>query len=202
VIGSLILAFALSGPVPTYLVERIVTAPQGTRRVSVFLDRTAVLAWHAPGGEPTVLRRRLDVVVFRSLEQVVRETTPDLREFSGFSGVPGEASIEIRLAPPGERPLDVRLPVTAALSVAMSRLQHAIDDIDTLLSRTRPDQQDLSAWVPTPGQRVALSDGRTVTVLEVLNDGAVVHVRVGDGPGEVYFASDELRRLAIRLVGP
>lgn len=199
---ALIAALATAAPAPTYLVERVVTTAQGSRRVSVFRDGVAVLAWRPVAGTPTTVRRRLDDVTLRSLRQVVTETAPDLRSFPGFEGVPGDASIELRLAPPDAPPLTVRMPVTAVPSVAASRLQRALDDVDQTLSDTRPGQEDLSAWQPAVGQRVALADGSVVTVLEVLNEGEVIHVRVGDGPGEIFFALSELRQRAVRLVGP
>lgn len=199
---SLVLAAALVAPTPTYLVERVAESEAASRRVSVFRDGTAVLALREARGRPQVTRRQLDPTVLRSLRQVVEETYPDLREFAGFEGAPGEAFVELRLAPPEREPLVVRLPIASVPSLAGARLMQAIDDIDSWLSTYQPGQQDLSRWQPEVGQSVELADGAVVTVLALLNEGQVVQVRVGDGPAQVFFEIQELRQRAVRLVEP
>jgi len=197
---ALLLVLALGGAPPTYLVERVAASAEVSRRVSVFRDGTAVLAVRPAGGEPQLVRRRLDPVALRSLLQVIDETYQDLREFAGFEGGPGEARVELRLAPPGREPLEVDLPVAAVRSLAGSRVMAAIDDVDAWLSSYRPGQEDLGLWQPEAGERVELADGTVVEVLAVFNDGQVVQVRVGEGPAEMYYEVGELRARAFRLV--
>lgn len=198
---ALVAAVAASPP-PTYLAERVITTEENVRRISIFRDGVAVLARRHGEDEPVVVKVRLPDVVFAVLRQVVQETYPDLKVFTGFQGQAGKASVELRLAPQGEEPLVVHIPVSAVRSAALVRLERALDDIDERLVHTRVDQQDLSRWWPEAGQRVELSDGTVVEVLEVFSGAgeAVVHVRVGDGPGHIFYALGELRRLAVKVL--
>jgi len=199
---ALVLAVSMGVAAPTYLVERVAISGETSRRVSVFRDGTAVLALREGSEPPAVTRRRLDPVVLRSLRQVVEESYPKLREFAGFEGAPGEAHVELRLAPADVEPLVVSLPLASVPSVAGARLMRAIDDVDAWLANYQPGQEDLSRWQPKVGQKIELADGTVVQVLELLNDGRVVLVRVGEGPAQIFFDLDELRERAVRLVSP
>jgi hypothetical protein len=199
--SALALAVTVPAP-PTYLVERVVTTGEEVRRISVFRDGVAVLARRHGGEVPSIVKARLNDVSFGVIRQVVEETYPDLKVFAGFGGGAGEASIELRLAPRGEEPLVVHIPVSAVQSAALVRLERALDDIDDQLGRTRVDQQDLTRWRPEVGQHVELSNGTVVEILEVFGGTGVdvVHVRVGNGPGHVFYTLDELRRLAVKVL--
>lgn len=199
---ALLVAASLSVSTPTYLVERVAASGERTRRVSVFRDGTAVLALREGSEKPAVTRRRLDPVVLQSLKQVVEESYPELREFAGFEGAPGEAHVELRLAPTGLEALIVRLPVASVPSLAGARLMRAIDDVDAWLATYQPGQEDLSRWQPEVGQKVELADGTIVQVLALLNEGNVVQVRVGEGPSQIFFDLEELRERAVRRLSP
>ncbi len=171
-------------------------------RVSVFRNGVAVLARGASGGTPAVIRQPLTPVELQVLTQVVEECYPDLVRFGDLGRGPGEGTAELRLAPEGKEPLLIRFALTAAPSLASSRLTRALDALEARLERTPVSREDLSGWTPAVGDRLELEDGRTVEVLDVVSGGLglVVHVQVGDGPVSLFLDVDELRRLALRRV--
>jgi hypothetical protein len=199
VIG-LVLALAVQvSPPPSYLVERVVSSETGTRRVSVFRDGTAVLVVRPRVGEPRLVKTSLTQVEFGALLQVVEEAYRGLEQ-AAPSEAPGEATVELRLAPPGHAPLIVRYALSAVPTVGAVRAGQAMDALETRLASPHPTREDLSGWLPQVGDRVELEDGRVVEVTDVLTAGAapLIRVRVGQGPVVAFFKLDELRRLAVR----
>jgi len=203
-VAVLLLAAATPAPTepPSYLVERVVTVGGASTRVSVFRDGVAVLARSSAGGEPVVVRQQLTDVEFQVLAQVVEECYPDLVRFYDLGKGPGEGRVELRLASEGREPLVIRFALTAAPSLASSRLAKALDGVEARLERTNVSREDLRTWIPAVGERVELEDGRIVEVSDVVagETGLVVHARVGEGPVSIFLSADELRRLALRRI--
>jgi hypothetical protein len=197
----LVLAGAAAEP-PSYVVERVVTIGETSTRISVFRNGVAVLARSRQGEEPSVVRQQLTDIELKVLVQVVEECYPELVRFGDLGKGPGEGAAELRVAPEGKDPVVIRFALTAAPSVASSRLTRALDGVETRLERTNVSREDLREWIPAVGERVELEDGRTVEVLEVLEGqtGPLVHAQVGDGPVSIFLSADELRRLALRRV--
>jgi hypothetical protein len=203
VTAALLLALAAAAAAPpTYLVERVVTLGSGSTRISVFRNGVAVLARGGPSVEPTVVRQQLSDPELQVLTQVVGECYPELVRFGDLGSGPGAGEAELRLAPEGKDPLVIRFALTAAPSVASSRLSRALDGVQARLEKTNVSREDLRDWMPAVGERVELEDGRVVEVLEVLpvESGALVRAQVGDGPASIFVSADELRRLALRRV--
>lgn len=199
----LLVLAAAANPEPTYVVERVVTVDGAVTRVSLFRNGMAVLARSNAGREQPVVRQPLTPIEVRVLTQVVEECYPELARSAGLGGAPGDATIELRLAPRDRAPLAIRLPLNGVPTVAAARLGKALDGLEARLTRTNVSREDLSDWEPAVGDRVQLEDGRIVEVLDVVatGDTVTVHVRVGDGPGSLFLSDIELRRLALRRVG-
>ena len=200
--AAVLLAVVASTPPPTFVVERVVLVGGETRRLSVFRDGTAVLATGPARGEKHVLRQTLSSIESGVVAQVVEECYPEVARFASVGQAPGDASFELRLAPPGRAPLDVKLPLTAARTLGVARLVQALDNLEARLARETVPREDFSGWQPAVGDRVQLDDGRVVEVVEVLeaDDKRVVRVQLGDGPASMFLAEDYLRRAAVRRV--
>ena len=203
-IAALLLASAaVAAPAaPTYLVERVIVAGGQTRRVSVFRDGMAVLVRRSPGSDPKVSRRRLDDTTLSVVRQVVDEASDELAAAGGLDGPPGQDSVEIRVAPPGRPAARVRMPLGGVTGPDVQRLGIALDDVETVLAELPPDAEDLSRWVPEPGEHVQLLDGSVVVVEALHDDGEKIVVRVstGDGAATTFYELEELRRRAVRRV--
>lgn len=187
---------------PSYLVERVVTLGGTSTRLSVFRNGVAVLARSAPGETGSLVRQPLSEVEVQVLTQVVEECYPELVRFGELGKGPGEGTVELRLAPQGKEPLLIRFALTAAPTLATSRLTQALDGVAARLERTNVSREDLHDWEPKVGERVELEDGRVVEVLEVLvgGNGIMVHAQVGEGPVSIFLSAEDLRRLALRRV--
>ena len=194
---------AAAAPPPTYLVERVVTLNGVSTRLSVFRNGIAVLARRGAGETSGIVRQPLSEIEVQVITQVVGECYPDLARFADIGQAPVEGTVELRLAPAGGEPLSIRFPVTAAPTVAASRLTRALDALEARLEKTNVTREDLRDWEPKIGDRVELEDGRTVEVVDALTAGDTVLIRaqVGDGPASIFLSADELRRLALRRVG-
>jgi hypothetical protein len=200
IVALLLAAGVTATPVPTYLVERLVTLNGATVRLSVFRDQVAVLARESGDGMPKVRRRRLTGLEYSVVEQVVRESYEELSRHPESPQGPGEGTVEYRLAPTGEVALRLKRPLTAVPSLASARLDKALDGLMAEMEEGPAGRQDLSSWEPREGDRVLLDDGRVVEVLEVLDapDGPVA--RIGSGPLSEYVSVRELRSQAVRKV--
>ncbi len=205
-IAALLLASAVAAapPAPTYLVERVIVAGGQTRRVSVFRDGMAALVRRTGGGHARVSRRRLDPTTLEVVRQVVDAAYGELAGAAGLESPPGDDTVELRAAPPGRPALTVRLPLGGVTGPEVLRLGIALDDVESSLADLPPGAEDLSRWVPRPGERVLLLDGSVVLVEAVHDDGekVVVRVSIGDGVATVFYELEELRRRAVRLVAP
>ncbi|MBZ5589237.1 MAG: hypothetical protein LAO05_11810 [Acidobacteriia bacterium] len=197
----LVLMGATAAP-PTYLVERVVTLGSTSTRLSVFRNGVAVLVRSATGENGSLVRQPLSEVELLVLTQVVEECYPELVRFGELGKGPGEGRVELRLAPPGRDPLLIRFALTAAPTLATSRITQALDGVEARMERTNVSREDLHDWQPSVGDRVELEDGRVVEVKDVLlgPEGMVVHAQVGEGPVSIFLSADDLRRLALRRV--
>jgi hypothetical protein len=201
-LAAVALALAAAAPAPTYVVERVTTVGESTRRVSVFRDGTAVLAVREGLGEPVVIRHALAPIELQVVIQVVEECYEELRALRPPSYAPGGAWIELRLAPAGREPAIVRLPVAGTPHSEVVRIAQALDGIENRLKDYPGEREDLSQWMPQRGERVRLVDGRVVDVTSVTdsNIGPLIAVRVVDNPVGQVLTLDEIRKLAAARV--
>lgn len=201
--GGVLLALVLaqSAP-PTYVVERVVTRPGESRRISVFRDGLAVVVIRAPEREPHLIRVALDPAEFEVMCRVAEESHRTLQDSTGEFGAPGAAAVEIRLAPTGQVPLTVRVPLASVPSHGVARIMQALDNLESRLLNDVPGRENLSAWRPVVGEKVLMDDGKVAEVTEMLDSsgGLLVRLRLGQGPAAIYLSLDELRRRAVKRV--
>jgi hypothetical protein len=201
---ALALALALATPPPTYLVERVITSAGQERRVSVFRDGTVVLAISGKERAEWLARQHLQPAEMQVLGQVINESYDELRRGPFDTQAPGDAWVELRLAPPGRDPLIVRYPLAGVAMQPEARVSQALDQLDKKLSSGPPDRENLDTWMPRVGERVLMDDGQPVEILDVSQGptGPVIEVRLDDGPATMFFTLDELRRRAVRRLKP
>ncbi|MFZ5786779.1 MAG: hypothetical protein ACOY3Y_10090, partial [Acidobacteriota bacterium] len=81
--GVLLALVLTQSATPTYVVERVVTRPAESRRVSVFRDGLAVVAIRGAGREPHLIRVALDTAEFEVIRRVAEESHRTLQGSSG-----------------------------------------------------------------------------------------------------------------------
>ena len=191
-------------PPPTYLVERIVTVGEDSRRLSVFRDGTAVLVRRVGRTVVEELRRELAILEQDALGKVVAECAAEFDRAGVFDRGPGDGTVQFRLAPPGREPRSWTLPLAAVPNLATARLASVLDGLERALAAQGASRGELGTWQATPGDRLELEDGRIVTILEVhdTESGAVAKVQVGAGPLTFFTAIVDLRRMAVRRLEP
>jgi hypothetical protein len=202
--AALLLVLAAAAAPPTYLVERVVSADGGVRRVSVFRDGTAVLAWSNQGAAKTVRTRHLTEPELAVLAQVVRECYAELKKGGAMGEGLGSAFVELRLAPVDLEPMTVRYSLAAVPMLVADRLARAVDEIETLLLTGKPEREDLREWQPQLDEWIELDDGRIVKIIETMKAGEsqLYRLQIGNGPLTISMVEEELRRLAARRVQP
>ncbi len=202
-IAATVLMLAAAAPPPSFIVERVVVEGPRSERVSVFRDGSAVLVRRDGAAAPVIRRQVLAPAELRVYVQLAEEVYAELRTFSSAGDAPGDARLEIRVAPPGRDAVEVTMPVTAVPSVAARRVMQAMDDLAAVLDELPGDREDLSAWQPKPGERLLLRDGREVMIVEMHpgSTAPIVEVSTAGGAVRLFYDLDELRELALRRIG-
>ena len=136
------------------------------------------------------------------LTQIVEESYPDLARLGSPSQSPVPGNIELRLAPPGREPLVIRFPPAGVQALGAARIGQALDGLEERMTRPGGIREDLRGWQPNVGDWLELEDGRTVQVIEVLQNGPnlLVRAQIGNGPASIFMSDEELRRIAVRRV--
>lgn len=205
---ALLLTLALLQPAsaadPSYLVERVLSSRDGVVRLSVFRDGSVALVRADVAGRKSVAAGRVDDVerqVLGALLEACRVELPDTRP---VGQAPGDASVELRLAPPGAEPRRLVFPVMAVLPLSLARLSGFLDAVQGRVASGHAAREDFSAWEPEPGERVELDDGTMADVVEVFGSGGgpVIRLRRPGQPTTFYLALKDLREKAVRRVAP
>lgn len=202
-IASVVLLVAAAAtPEPSYIVERVVTVDGETRRISIFRNGVAAVAREKAGQEKLLLRQQLTEVELQVLTQIVEESYPDLARLGSPGQSPVAGTVELRLAPTGREPLVMRFPPSGVQALGAARIGQALDGLEGRMTRPGGIREDLRGWQPTVGDWLELEDGRTVEVIEVLQNGPdlLVRAQIGNGPASIFISDEELRRIAVRRV--
>ncbi|HNX50858.1 MAG TPA: hypothetical protein PLS53_03585 [Thermoanaerobaculaceae bacterium] len=201
---SLLLGIALllaAPPEPSYLVERLVRVDGQTRRVTLFRDGNGVVVVRDAAGGEDLRHTEVGGLILGQIEQVVREVYPELAKFTSMGEGQGEGAVELRLAPPGETPMLLRLQDNVMPSSAMARLTATLNGLEERILAGKPPAEDLSDWEPIDGEQAEMGDGRIITVLETIGTaggGVVVRIRFGDSPTSEFVELVDLRHRAVR----
>ncbi len=160
---------------PVAVAERRVTRGETVTRLSLFSNRVAVLSVHEPGTPDFVRRRTLTQEEYVGyLASLAHDAPLVLQEESGPPplGSGDQATLTLRVGV--GRPRTVHYSPTAVSHLALSRVNAALDDLETLLRETSASRAELEGWTPAAGDRVELWGGETARVVEVRDDGVVI----------------------------
>lgn len=208
---QLLLALAVAtpappGPTPTpvtapvAVAERVVTRGDLTTRLSLFSNRVAVLTVREDGRQTFVRRRTLTQEEYVGYLAELSHDGPLLRQedIAPLREVGGDRTtltLRVGTGPPHE----VEYSPLLVSHLALSRLNAALDDLESVLRETSPSRAALESWQPARGDRVELWGGEIARVVEVRNDGVVI-LEHEDTPMIETLSADQLPQRIRRVL--
>jgi len=186
---------------PSVLVERIVTMPSQTRRLTLFDNRMVVLSVREGERRMTFIRHTLTdeewIGYLMALTAEAAHLEGETSSLTPWSAGP-VGTITVHLGGGGRRvlvysPMDVQ-------RLDRGRLIAALDDLEALLERTSPSEEALRGWEPRRGDRVEMFEGGIAVVERVRGDGVLILDFEGSPLIEVLIPDN--RELRIRRVLP
>jgi hypothetical protein len=165
-------AFA-QAPVP--VAERVVTERNLATRVTLFSNGAIVVSMRRDERQDFLRRITLPddqymvyLVAFqKNAEELGKE--PISSDVSTSTNV---VQLTLHIGP--EAPRLLRFSPMAVVSLPLSRIQGALDDLERIVLEANPSTEEIRNWTPRPGDRVQLMTGGFARVIEVLPEGVVV----------------------------
>lgn len=174
-IVSILLAASAAAQVPIPIVERITTQGDVSTRVSLFSDRTVVVTIREGGvqGFLRLLEIPQDsyIVYLTTLQTNAGEL--DEEPISSSVGT-SNSVVELILHIGSDAPKTFRFSPMASLSLPLSKIMGAVNDLEQQVRESSPSAYELKSWQPKRGDRVQLMNGTYARVVEVWEEGLVV----------------------------
>ena len=160
---------------PDPIAERFVTYRGRTTRTTLFENRSVVVSISEGGKQGFVGRITLDEEDFAVYKGIIAVSAEALGESPVSSQVEtAEASVMLVLHIGPDAPRLLRFSPMAAVSLPLSRIEGALDDLQEQVLTASPSAEEMRTWVPKKGDRVRLFSGAYAVVVEVWEDGSVV----------------------------
>jgi hypothetical protein len=171
----ILLAATALAQAPVPIVERIITQGTVSTRVSLFSNRTVVVSIREAGIQGFFRLYELPEDAYLAyLTSFV--TNAEILEAKPISSdvdtSSSEVDLTIHVGP--ENPRRFRFSPMAGVSLPLSKIMGAINDIEQQARDASPSAYELKDWTPEPGQRVQLMNGEYARVVEVWEDGLLV----------------------------
>ncbi len=185
---------------PVAVAERVVTRDGRITRLSLFSNRVAVLS-EREDGHPIFSRRR--TLTHEEYVGYLAALTRDAPLVLGDDREPppsdpnNRATLTLRVG--SGPPHTVEYSPLSVTRLALSRLNAALDDLESVLRDTSPSRAALESWRPAPGDRVELWGGETARVVEVRDDGVVV-IEHDNTPVIEVLAAEQLAQRVRRVL--
>ena len=165
-------AFA-QAPVP--VAERVVTGRNLATRVTLFSNRMVVVSQRRDGKQDFLRRITLPADQYLVYLVAFQTSAEELGEEPISSDVgTSTASVQLTLHVGPEAPRSLRFSPMAVVSLPLSRILGALDDLQRVVFEASPSSEEIRAWTPKRGDRVQLMTGGFATVVEVWPEGLVV----------------------------
>ena len=165
-------AFA-QAPVP--VAERVVTGINLATRVTLFSNHVVVVSERRNGKQDFLRHITLPADQYLVYLVTFQKGAEELGEEPISSGVgTSTASVQLTLHVGPEAPRLLRFSPMAVVSLPLSRIMGALDDLQRVVFEASPSSEEIRAWTPKRGDRVELMTGGFATVVEVWPEGLVV----------------------------
>jgi hypothetical protein len=160
---------------PDPIAERFVTYRDRTTRTTFFANRTVVVSIRENDRQGFVGRITLDEADFAVYVNIIMAGAKELGDNPISSKVDtAEANVTLILRIGPDAPRILRFSPMAVVSLPLSRILGALDDIEEQVLTASPSAEEVRSWVPKKGNRVQLFSGAHAVVVEVWEDGTIV----------------------------
>ena len=165
-------AFA-QAPVP--VVERVVTQKDTATRVTLFSNRTLVATVRTDDEQDFLRRITLPDDQYMIYLTAIQSNAEELDEQPIKSDVEtATAGVVLVLHVGPDAPRLLRFSPMATVSLPLSRIMRALDDLQEQVFEASPSFEEIRAWAPKRGDRVQLMNGGFARVVEVWPEGLLV----------------------------
>ncbi len=165
-------AFA-QAPVP--VAERVVTERNLATRVTLFSNGAVVVSMRRDGKRDFLRRITLSDDQYMVYLVVIQENAEEFGKEPISSDVStSTAAVQLTLHVGPDAPRLLRFSPMAVVSLPLSRIQGALDDLQRIVLEASPSSEEIRNWTPKSGDRVQLMTGAFARVVEVWPEGVVV----------------------------
>jgi hypothetical protein len=166
------MAFA-QAPVP--VAERVVTERNLATRVTLFSNGAIVVSMRRDERQDFLRRITLPDDQYMVYLVALQKNAEELGKEPISSDVStSTATVQLTLHVGPDAPLLLRFSPMAVVSLPLSRIQGALDDLERIVLEASPSSEEIRNWTPKSGDRVQLMTGGFARVVEVLPEGVVV----------------------------
>lgn len=173
-VAAMLVVAAAFAQAPVPVAERIVHHGDSTTRVSLFTNGMVVVSMD-DGSERLLRTHSLpedQYFIYLGILEGAAAEVGDSPVLSEVDTTRDRAQITLHVGPAAPRTF-VFSPM-AVLSLPLSRIVGALNDIEALTLSTSQSAETLRDWQPQRGDRVELLAGGTARVVEVLKEGVVI----------------------------
>lgn len=163
-----------SAQTPIPVVERVFTERQTATRVTLFSNGVVVVTISENGVQGFFRHKTLPTDQYLIYLEILEKAAGELGErpvSSAVSTSKSEVVLNLYIGP--DAPRVIRFSPMATVSLPLSRITGAINDLESLVRAASPSAEDLRNWHPRPGDLVELMTGELATVVEVLEEGVI-----------------------------
>ena len=170
-----LLAGVVQAQAPVPVAERVVTNRGHATRITLFSNRTVVVTIRKDDEQGFARRITLAEDTYVVYLMVLQENAEDLGKKPISSAVEtSHAGVMLTLHVGPDAPRLLRFSPMAVVSLPLSRIMGALDDLETQVLEASPSAEELRAWAPRKRDRVQLFNGDYAVVVEVWEDGTLI----------------------------
>jgi hypothetical protein len=168
-------AAAAAAQAPTPVAERITTRFDTATRVTLFSNQIVVVTIRENGEQGFMRRITLSEEQYMVYRGAIETNADELGQKPVFSVVgSSQAQVELVLHVGEDAPRRLQYSPMATVSLPLSRIIAALDDLESQVLTASPSAEELANWQPQQGDRVQLLNESYARVVEVTEDGVLV----------------------------
>lgn len=160
---------------PTPVAERNTTRFDTTTRVTLFSNHVVVVTIRENGAQGFMRRITLPEEQYEVYLGAIVSNADELGQKPVLSVVASpQAQVELVLHVGRDAPRRLQFSPMAIVSLPLSRIVAALDDLESQALAASPSAQELENWQPKRGDRVQLLNGSYALVVEVRDDDVLI----------------------------
>jgi len=169
------LAGAAFAQAPVPVAERVITQKDTATRITLFSNRSVVVTIRENDEQEFLRRITLpedQYLIYLAAFQSNAEELDEKPIKSNIGTATAAVALVLHVGPDAPRML--RFSPMATVSLPLSRIMNALDDLQNQVFEASPSFEEIRAWTPKRGDRVQLMNGSFARVVEIWPDGMLV----------------------------